>query len=681
MARWVPLDESVAVNGLTLAGGIYVGDQLEAVGPMRGTEPALVNPLLPVNLSPPDWGGQQMGYWPSYSNIPPASRGAYLRWLEAGRRSGAYIGYVFLFFYGIERRVIVDAATSEPARDEVAALLNEVERLLDLYGHNGSFRGYATDLLATARLAGVPKRVSDLTPPRERIGWDIPLEVKLALGGLAADNEPIPGEWALAWALTSPEIPLRTPATRCPDEFAELFLARYTATYGEGLQIKPTKTKLHLEYRPASASFGGPIKIDSGGLPDVTRAGATTKKLASLVAAVTDELDAYSRYIGRHDDRESARAVGLLPAELARERVPASLAALLADLPAEGHLVVAADDVAAVLDGPATSKLPKRDATALALLLAAQDVGLEPDMRLGTANFSHHNFVVLWRDEEVSAPVGDGFAAATVLMHLGVTVSASDGEVSAVEEQQLESGLATAFDLPPAGQRRLRAHLHWLLAERPGIAGVKARIGTVAADQRKLIARYLLAVAGADGFVSPKEVDSLRRLYGLLGLDSESVHHDLHAMASSSPVPILEADPDSGDFALPAEVLLDDRRLAEVMTSTKQVTEVLNAVFVADELDDESSELVINEASSEAGESGMLASLDGAHATLLRRLSAQPIWARAEFDALAAELGLLGAGAIEVINDVAFRLSDGPLLEGDDLIELDGHVLKEMLDA
>jgi hypothetical protein len=54
-----------------------------------------------------------MGYWPLYSGIDPASRAAYLHWLTGGRKAPeAYIGYVFLFFYGIERRVLVDAQAS-----------------------------------------------------------------------------------------------------------------------------------------------------------------------------------------------------------------------------------------------------------------------------------------------------------------------------------------------------------------------------------------------------------------------------------------------------------------------------------------------------------------------------------------------------------------------------------------
>jgi uncharacterized tellurite resistance protein B-like protein len=688
-AVWVPLGGSVSVHGLGLPGGVYVGESLQAVASWRGVDPALIDPRLPINTNRPDHAGQHMDYWPSYSDIAPSSRAAYLQWLAAGRPVGAYIGYVFLFFYGIERRVLVDAAAGQAGQDEVPALLAEVERLLELYGDNGSFRSYATEFLATARLTSAALDLQRLEPPRERVGWEVPVEVRLTAGAHAAAGQPLPAPWALAWAVNTPQIPLRTAATRCPEEFAELFIARYAAAHGEGLVIKPNKTKLKVQYRPASSSFGGAIELRTEDVPDVTVLAGPTKKLAALVEEVTEALDGYSRHVGRHDDRTSARAVALLPAELAGGRLPAAVTALLGRIPQAGPLAVRSSQVVALLGTPADGKLPKRDAAAIAAMLEGQGVALEPDVRLGGANFSRHEHVVLWREPmagDGSEP-GEGFAPATVLLHLGVTVSAADGEVSVAEEEHLEQSLEAAFHLPEGGRRRLRAHLRWLLEERPGVAGLKARVGALAPEQRELIARYLVAVAGADGHVSPKEVDSLRRFYVLLGLDPEAIHRDLHSFAAApaaggpgSLATVLTADADQGDQPIRGEVLLDERRLAEVMASTAQVAEVLTDVFVA-EAQDEEPDAPEDDDRGGGVEADCVAGLDAAHTMLVRRLATQPAWSRSAFDALAAEADLLPAGAIETVNDAAFAVSDGPLLEGDEPVELDGHVLKELLDA
>ena len=108
------------------------------------------------------------------------------------------------------------------------------------------------------------------------------------------------------------------------------------------------------------------------------------------------------------------------------------------------------------------------------------------------------------------------------------------------------------------------------------------------------------------------------------------------------------------------------------------MTAVLNGVFV--EWDEEAGPHDAGGVQDDADVGGV-AGLDGAHTLLLRRLSAQPVWPRAEFEALASELGLLPGGAVETVNDAAFALSDSSLMEGEDPIELDGHVLEEMLNA
>jgi len=58
------------------------------------------------------------------------------------------MGYVFLFFYGLERRLFVDGQKGSVPAAERAEIVQEVNRLLMVYGGNRSFRGYASNLLA-----------------------------------------------------------------------------------------------------------------------------------------------------------------------------------------------------------------------------------------------------------------------------------------------------------------------------------------------------------------------------------------------------------------------------------------------------------------------------------------------------------------------------------------------------
>ena len=198
---WIPVGESVVVKGRMLRDGmVYTGQYLPGVSQYVATDPALIDPSLPVDDRSPDTQGLQMGYWPSYSEMIPASRAAYLDWLAQGRPGGAYVGYVFLFFYGIERRILYDTDRSNISNAETGALIAEVQRLLKLYRENKSFSGYASEFLSFVNCLRADRDLSQLQPPLVRQGWELPLELKLGLGSIVAAGDPLPASWGTVLA-------------------------------------------------------------------------------------------------------------------------------------------------------------------------------------------------------------------------------------------------------------------------------------------------------------------------------------------------------------------------------------------------------------------------------------------------------------------------------------------------
>ncbi|WP_336436020.1 TerB N-terminal domain-containing protein [Stutzerimonas stutzeri] len=134
--RWLSAGETIEVAGENIPIGlIYVGeDKNRRNGP---SEPSLINPKLKVARGIVDISERLTSYWPSYDSISPEARRAYLQWLSSGRKAPhANIGYVFLFFYGLERRVFVDAKTDQAAAADIPIIIAEVERLLSIYGKN-----------------------------------------------------------------------------------------------------------------------------------------------------------------------------------------------------------------------------------------------------------------------------------------------------------------------------------------------------------------------------------------------------------------------------------------------------------------------------------------------------------------------------------------------------------------
>ncbi|RYF37979.1 MAG: Tellurite resistance protein TerB, partial [Cytophagaceae bacterium] len=275
-------------------------------------EPSLINPKLRIAKNYVDLNERLMSYWPSFHSITPQARRGYLQWLAGGRSDPlADTGYVFLFFYGLERRALIDPIYDSKVINEVPLIVDEVRRLLSIYRGNGSFRGYAEGFLdylgnraVDANLyLGQPPNVADHS-------YEMPLPLRIGLGQHATNKHPLNADWALAWALADPNISKRTPVVRCKDVFSRLFKLKYENTYPAGLTLAQNKTKLKASYRPASAVIKAPT-LTLGDLPDVMATSGTRKILQLLVEQCTSEVEPYSRYLGRNP--ESAEALeGLL---------------------------------------------------------------------------------------------------------------------------------------------------------------------------------------------------------------------------------------------------------------------------------------------------------------------------------------------------------------------------------
>ena len=674
---------------------VYVGSRLRGISRYVETEPALIDPTLPVADRHPDTEGQYMGYWPSYSEIPHNSRAAYLDWLAAGRPAGAYIGYVFLFFYGIERRVLVDLDRSDLGGDESGALITEVERLLALYGENNSFRGYAGEFLSVVNCLQSDLDFASLEPPRDRRSWELPLELKLGLGSLVASGDPVSAPWALSWLRLHPETSLRTPAVRCEAEFDELFQLRYEQRHGAGIAIRRNKTTLSHAYRPASATFGSQVTIRAEEVPDVSRLRRPVRQLQELAEVATQELDAFSRWVGKHKERDSLGAIALLPKELARKRQTEDLNKLRGRIEAalsQGEIAtLPVEDLITGFPSRRAGAFTAKEATSFVQLLESQGIGITPDLRYSNVNLTKHRHAAVFRLDAEDVEPSERYQAATVLLQLGAAVSAADGTISAEEERLLEAQLEESLQLSLADRTRLRAYLQWLLVEPPTLARMKSRMAALTDSQRGQVARFAITIAGADGVVSSDEVKVLNRVYSLLGLKDDQLHRDIHDLASmppTQPVTVLRPDERTSHRipAPPAQerdsevVELDREKIMAIMKDTREVANLLTDIFEGPaepeppEEDDAGEEDLVPTTADIAG--GLL---DPAHAELVRFLASRPNWPRSEFEEASSKLGLMPAGAIEAINEAAFALCDDPLIEGHDPLEMNEFALKELL--
>ncbi|WP_162528561.1 TerB N-terminal domain-containing protein [Novosphingobium sp. BW1] len=634
-----------------------------------------IDPLLPINPEG-DPTGATLTYWQSYDGLEPRARWTYLEWLEGGRTNPDIpIGYVFVFFYGLEQRLLVD-----DAKDEASTIFAEIRRLLEIYGENYSFASYASRLLALACLYDEDRDEPIASAPSRNYEMELPLNVRVRLGRRIEEGQPFNADDCILWVLSLPDVYLRTPGQRCFDELLELWRVRFAARNPEGLRVRRPKSKIRSQYQAASNTFFRSIEME---LPDISGTRAPLNGLRTILDGCIEDLSAYSRLLGRDPDaRGRLRGDLLLPLELHPGRSSFAACRSVLDKAVAGGFVMASD-VAQALDfeiEPGTEKLPANLVRQMGVALDALDLGFEPDRRYGPAATLRADARIALFDASLGGPVDSdrsAYAAARVMVEVATLAAVSDGTVVSSEMDAIERRLRATSDLKEEEVVRLLACAKALAADPPKVRAALKKLADVAPESRAALAASAVEAVLADGRVIPDEVRFLEELHVALGLPASALYSALHRSGEDvGPVEVLPATAEHL-VPLPIEptpsgVAIDGARLERIRGETRQVSAMLAAIFVEEQPDYTPAPPPKANPTTSA-----FAGLDGPHSDLLLRLLSDPM-PRSEFDAAAAELRLMPDGAIETLNEWGFDTLGEPIVEDDDNVRISPDVIDQL---
>ena len=686
--RWVSPGETVRIERFEITRGFfYFGGRLNSLNGY-GTESSLVDPTLKINANSPDYAGEQMDYWPSYEHLSPGSRAAYVEWLASNRSDPeTYIGYVFLYFYGIESRLLVDDKNGAIPPDERKALMLELERLKSIYGHNRSFNGYVTGFLSHL---WVVNHQNDKEQPSHDLlvaKRNFTSVFKFLLANAVQNGEPVNEELAFAWVKSHPDYSLRTPARRCENEFNLLFKLRYKSRFGDGLKIKPNKTRLRLDYYTASASLRGDNQSVELDLPDVSLLKTPVKKLMDLAESCTKELEPLSRFIGRPgNSRDSLRAFCLLPNDLTGlapdprlERIKTWMNSRISVY----DRLVSVESIFEHLGEKPPLKINKKEAEMLSDVVEKAGFGIAPDIRFHQAKPDIDGKIMLFAGGH-----GEGFSPSSefrkvgTILRLGSLVAGIDNHIADSEIELLENLITQNEKLKETEKQSLHAYMHWRLNTSTNTAGLKKRLEVLNKNEKVAISHMLVGVALADGKIDPAEIKQLEKLYGQLGLDKAMVTSDIHSLSSDrlsraerEKRTAVKSPPEAQPAEAVSSLSLDRDLLKLYEEETKNVQSVLESIFADDDVLDESGTEMKAEAQISAG---VVPGLDTKYRNLYEKLITKEKWSPEEMEKLCENLQLMTEGAVEAINDWAFDNVDAPLIDDGSTVYIDLEVAEEI---
>ena len=667
--KWLKRGETVDIQGHQLSlGFIYIG---------KGTDDErhyAINPRLAAKLGDLT-SSDANGYYSSYSLFSPEKRALYLKWLAEGALTSTDSSFGMLYFYGIERRLLdlLQKRSPDAAGDEDEQLLQEIHRLANLFKNAaGSVTQCCLRLSDFAAACALDKNPIPQLPAEWIKTWELPFIIRYGIGWFMRERKPIPTEWALRWAYAEPTIYLRTPATRCPQEFEAAFAVVYRKRFGDGLTLSANKTKLKLAYQPGwPMHFGKEIRYEFSNIPDVAALTAPQQTLKELVEQATTEIDEFSRYLGRNPAKSGSLEAYLnLPSPLwppaAKEQWLQFSASLVE--PVQPFVL---ESLLRELDPSSDPSAPRL--TDIAVNLSNASVGFEPDILSGARRPKASDLIVLFPLTSAAAAERTTveYKRASLMTSLSACVALADGHASEDEAAAVERMIASWEHLHIDLRTRLRAQYRLQVRNGISLANLKSRFASLTADGRLQMALALCSLAAADGNIAAAEVKLLEQIYRAMELDAQLLYSHLHSGRQT----------DKTDRNLEverSEYKVDKARLEALRQETDQVSALLAGVFTEDEPPSSSTANSYSGAmqAEEMTQGVLLPGLDEKHQQFLAEMLQKASWTRGELQAIAGRMQIMLDGALERINDAAFDLLGEPITEGDGPIYVQQSILE-----
>lgn len=661
-STWHPPGTSVSIAGTTVMDGmLYVGKTGGSYGNYDG---CVIDPKLPLGAAA---AAEPLGYWPSYQNISPNCRKRYLEWLGRGKRAADIdIGYVFLYFYGLERRLILEA----PPATEVESLSQELQRLGSLYSSNGSFNGYSARLLEAVTFLRDAKSHNSaiFVPDLVVAAGEMPPALKLAIAREVVSGQPLKFELAAAALIGMRDVwtSHRRVLDRARQPLLQVLRTRFADAFPSGFLVRNRKnSQLAVTYRGATGGLYVDLVVQAGlkGLPDPET--LTWTKLLSLAEGVANELAPLAKLLAYYPTRaKSLAALVSCPAEL-RDSIAVDARrwfdALALPAPVPFGLL------AKHAIGAESTKWTVRHRRQISEALAAIGCSMEPGPDDAIERLSDETVVYVIRG------VNDGQSREMAVASAAAMLVANIAKANKAHSTKLEefwlSRLPSRLALPVSQTERLRARLAWYRTSNVAIPKVKRLLGDATLEERELCAWSATVATGVTGNVDKPQIAALEAIYDALGVARNTLYTGLHAgvaaTTNGADEPV-EVSNEVAEFVHPIPpppaakpVGPDVDRLAKIRAETESVSAMLATIFTEAEAEPEEA--------TPASDSP-LTGLDSEHAALLNKLVMRPEWVRQEFEAIAVSLNLMPDGALEAINEWAFdRYGDALVEDGDPL--------------
>ncbi|MGL4534845.1 MAG: TerB N-terminal domain-containing protein [Fusobacteriaceae bacterium] len=610
----------------------------------------------------------KLGYWPSYQNLTDNQRAKYLEWLASGRNSVLEeVGYIFIFFYGLEKRFFKDKKDKD-------IILNEVQRLLSKYGElSGSLRGYLGNFLVYGYLEkGINNMTSETINSLEKLVCENTfLPIKLAY--LYQNNLYLDAKTAFSIS-KSLEISNNKSVIikRTSNLIENLFFKKYLHEYGEKFTLKLSKRKELFYYNTATSDF----RIDNFlEIPNILGVSSQFKKLGLLFNECIEDLRKISSLIAKGVAEDDPRYFSALP-ELLKDSKEHPLKNKFIEMINESekkgiYSFLKVSDLSNLINFEPREKLTLIQSKNLVELCKELGYKVEPDCFITSNTYLYTSEVAVFKVVNFEESFVN-YNLSKLMLEIGIAISNSDGVIDQKEIDHITSFIET-FASSENEILRIEALKQLYITNPPNVNGLGKKIKeNLNKNQIAVVSEFIVSLSTIDGELHKKEEKTLKTLFKAMGVEMSELETLLQKFKEryEEPVEVLIGTTLKGEVIqkeiIEPVIKLDKDIIKKTLANTKEISAILGNIFDEDDniknneklkIDEVKKKVVLPESSIESGE------LDIRYKAIFNEIIIKNEWSKIEFETLVKKYNFMPSAVIEIINEWADEALEEFLIE------------------
>ena len=585
---WVGNGQSISVQGFTIQSPLTYWSN------NNYPESSCIAPALKAE-KPGSKDLPPLPYWPQYSGLTPVQRGKYLSWLSRGRNDDLdEIGYAFIFFYGLERRAILD-------KQDCDIILLEVQRLLSRYPGSGSFNSYLNQFTAYvvgSRLGGMTdSAIRTLFPAFDNLDDS---SIKVVLSWHWSNNLPI--QWDLCYSLAKNSVgsPRTNIIRKAPGLLKLLFCKKFSDQFPDGIPFTSEYDQFQLNYRPASPSMlqyaGYPGRqglIKPLVLPGPHLDSPPYQALMKIWADSIEEIKPACTKLVKAGGKITRDVYSILP-ETLKEKIPHPDLVLWQNFISshqqeDGLIIVQVSDIARLAGIEQRDTLTSMQSKTITSMVGDFHWIIVPNQTITGSSYKWNDPVVIIPFDEQGLKVSENFQSAALVFQIAYGIAASDENVSEIEENYLNNFISDQFSLNAFENRCIRGLLKILKNQPPSLSKIGKRLSKHMVPQQKIaLAEFLGEIVLLDDKFVKSEQKALRTVFKALEMDlalsDELIKKFLVGHIPDEPVTVQKPGKARKGETIPPPVIkpeftIDKEKLKRTLEDTQAVQKILASVF------------------------------------------------------------------------------------------------------